>query len=154
MFESEPAIMRHYRPMHANEAGAAAQMHRRVSRAAWPWTPDMSTPASELQMYSETVFASGSVFGAYDDYRLLGFIATVPGWIEHFYVDTGAQRSGIGSALLAHAMAAADDLQLWTYQANTPARQLYESRGFVVAEITDGASLPEREPNVRYRWRR
>jgi GNAT superfamily N-acetyltransferase len=154
MLESEPAKMLLYRPMHVVEAEAAARLHRRVGRATWQWTPDLSTPAAELAMYRETVFARGTVVGAFDGAVLRGFVATIPGWIEHLYVDVDCQGLGMGSALLERAMTSADDLQLWTYQANTATRRFYERRGFVVAEMTDGASLAEREPNVRYRWQR
>ena len=154
MCESEPAIMLVYRRMHAAEAEAAAQLHRRVDRAAWPWTPDLSTPAAEIAMYRDTVFTGGAVIGAFGGDVLRGFIATIPGWIEHLYVDVDFQGLGIGSGLLEQAMSSADDLQLWTCQANTATRRFYQRHGFIVAELTDGASLAEREPNVRYRWHR
>lgn len=142
------------RRLRLDEAGVAARLHRAVGRAAWGWTPDLTTPAAELRMYRETVFATGEVTGAFEGDALCGFVATLPGWVEHLYIATNRQGRGIGSRLLAVAMTAQDDLQLWTYQANIATRRFYERHGFVAVEVTDGAALPEREPNVRYRWTR
>ena len=143
-----------YRRMQPDEADAAAALHRKVGRVAWHWTPDLTDPEQERQMYRETVFAHGEVWGAFEEETLIGFIATLPGWVEHLFVATERQGGGIGGELLDIAMNSQDDLQLWTYQANTLTRRFYESRGFRVAELSDGATLPEREPNVRYLWKR
>ena len=143
-----------YRRMRHDECDEAAQLHRLVGRDAWAWTPDLTTLEQEQAMYRDTVFAHCEVHGAFEGERLLGFIATLPGWIEHFYVATGRQREGIGTKLISIVMAAQSDLQLWTYQANQTTRRFYELHGFVVAEMTDGTALPEKEPNVRYHWQR
>jgi hypothetical protein len=45
-----------------------------------------------------------------------------------------------------------DGLMLWTFQRNARARQFYEARGFVAAELTDGSRNEEREPDALYRW--
>ena len=105
-------------------------------------------------MYRDVAFVAGMVVGAFDGDELIGFIATEPGWVEHLYVAIDRQGQGIGTALLRHAMEEQVDLQLWTYQANLATRKFYERHGFCVAETTDGQSLPEREPNVRYHWQK
>lgn len=108
----------------------------------------------ERAMYRDVAFVKGKAFGAFDGGELIGFIVTEPGWVEHLYVAIDRQGQGIGAALLRAAMAEQTDLQLWTYQANFATRKFYERHGFQVAEMTDGQSLPEREPNVRYHWQR
>ncbi len=45
-------------------------------------------------------------------------------------------------------------MQLWTFQRNARARRFYEARGFVPVEATDGSRNEEKEPDVRYLWRR
>jgi len=45
-------------------------------------------------------------------------------------------------------------LYLWTFQRNAPARRFYESRGFVMAEETDGAGNEAKEPDAPYLWTR
>ena len=69
------------------------------------------------------------------------------------YVLPDHQSRGVGGALLDVAMAEADELRLWTFQRNTPARAFYKSRGFVAIQQTDGAGNEEREPDVLYEWR-
>lgn len=105
-------------------------------------------------MYRDVVFRQGKVVGAFEGDELIGFIATEPGWIEHLYVAANRQGAGIGSVLLQGAMKEQAELQLWTYQANLATREFYERHGFTIAEMTDGSALPEREPNVRYHWKR
>lgn len=143
-----------YRPMQLEESDTAAALHRAVGRAAWSWTPDLTTPEMEREMYRNVAFVKGKVVGAFDGSELTGFIVTEPGWVEHLYVAVDQQGQGVGSALLGIAKAEQNDLQLWTYQANLATRKFYERHGFIVAEMTDGSAMPEREPNVRYRWRR
>jgi putative acetyltransferase len=85
---------------------------------------------------------------------LLGFIAFRAEWIDQFYVLPAAQGRGIGSALLDIAKIAHPRLQFWTFQRNLSARGFYESRGFTLAEETDGWGNEEREPDARYVWAR
>ena len=46
-----------------------------------------------------------------------------------------------------------DGLQLWTFQADGPARRFYLRHGFTEVERTDGSGNEEHEPDVRYTWR-
>lgn len=85
---------------------------------------------------------------------LVGHLALEPGWIEHLYVDPARHGEGIGGKLLGQAMREQDDLQLYTYTANTRARRLYEAAGFVAEEHGVDPEHGDRVPNVRYRWRR
>ena len=50
---------------------------------------------------------SGAVTVAELEGQVAGFVAAVTGWLEHLYVDPAAQGRGVGSALFAHAQAAA-----------------------------------------------
>ncbi len=81
--------------------------------------------------------------------RVAGFLARRGGEIDAFYVSAGARRTGIGSALLEAARAAASPLSLWTFQANEAALRFYTDRGFVEAERSDGCLNEERLPDIR-----
>ncbi|MEI9852191.1 MAG: GNAT family N-acetyltransferase [Sphingomonas sp.] len=85
---------------------------------------------------------------------LLGHVAWRPGWIDHLYVDPPYHSRGIGTLLLDAVKAEIDDIRLWTFQANLGARRFYARHGFVAEEFTDGSGNEERQPDVRYRWRR
>jgi GNAT superfamily N-acetyltransferase len=92
---------------------------------------------------------------AVDADRVVGMMALKPGWVEQLYIATDRIGEGIGHRLLDLAKDNADDeLQLWTFQVNDRARRFYERNGFEPVELTDGAGNEEREPDVRYLWRR
>ncbi len=105
------------------------------------WVRDTLLPGERVQV----AVAAG---------RIVGLLATTPGWVEQLYVDPLFQGRGVGTALLDLAKAAAPEgLQLWTFQVNAGARRFYERHGFAAAEFTDGSANEERTPDVRYLWR-
>ena len=69
------------------------------------------------------------------------------------YVRPGAQRGGVGRALLAKArQLSPTGLELHTHQHNDRARRFYETHGF--RAVAFGMSpAPENEPDVEYHWR-
>jgi ribosomal protein S18 acetylase RimI-like enzyme len=77
------------------------------------------------------------------------------GYLAALYVHPSASASGVGRALLDHALGALredgrDDVTLWVFTANTRARTLYERAGF----RADGATITNprwRTPQLRYR---
>ena len=119
-----------------------------------PWLAGLHTPDEDLRWVRDHLLAASQVYGAIEHGKLVGFIAFREGWIDQLYVLPEAQGRGVGTALLAVATAAWPDLSLWTFQRNTGARRFYERHGFVAVEETDGADNEEKEPDVRYRWRR
>lgn len=85
---------------------------------------------------------------------LLGLIvveATPEGWlISRLAIDPRHLRRGVARALLRHVVArhGAEGLRVSTGEANSPARGLYESEGFVIE--TRGPA-PDGTPLARYR---
>ena len=75
------------------------------------------------------------------------------GWIEQLYLDPAWMGRGLGDRFVQLAkQRLPSGVQLWTFQANEPARRFYERHGFVAEELTDGAGNEERAPDVRYHW--
>jgi len=142
------------RALVAGETDAAAAIHRRGMATIACFDLDRHTPEEDRAYYRDDVFPDCEILGAFVNRVLLGHVAWRPGWIEHFYVDPSRQSAGIGTRLLAGVQAQQDDIQLWTFQANSGARRFYERHGFVAEQFTDGADNEEHEPDVRYRWRR
>ncbi|MEQ8656918.1 MAG: GNAT family N-acetyltransferase [Hyphomicrobiales bacterium] len=92
-----------------------------------------------------------------NDGHLAGFIsfARKPGEaigeISHLFVHPDHQGKGLGPRLLDDAITRhGPPLHLWVFEANTRARALYESRGFVVTDRTDGSGNDEKLPDMRY----
>src|SRR5262245_14497293 len=132
---------------------AAAMVRRPTFHHAFPWLPELHTPEEDRWFFRERLFPTCEVWGA-EGPGLVGIIAFSKGWINQLYVLPTAQRRGIGTALLDVARSKLARLELWTFQRNAPARQFYESRGFVLIEETDGSHNEEREPDARYLWSR
>ena len=138
-------------PEHADEA---AQVMRASFNERLPWLADIHTPDEDRQFFRGHVFPTNQVHGAFGDGRLVGFIAFRQDWIDHLYVLPEAQGRGVGAALLQVAQSGWPQLSLWTFQRNTAARRFYERHGFIPVEETDGRLNEEREPDIRYLWRR
>lgn len=105
------------------------------------WIREHLVPATECWVAVEA--ADGA------EGRVVGMMALAPGWVEQLYVHPAYQGRGVGSELLAVALARDEPLQLWTFQVNTRARAFYARHGFREVELTDGATNEEREPDVR-----
>ena len=83
-----------------------------------------------------------------------GFLARIGGKVDAVYLAPDARRQGLGRGLLGEVMAAEPLVQLWTFQANKPARASYRTLGFVETEQTTGTGNKEHLPDVRLEWRR
>jgi len=133
---------------------AAARVHRAAFDHALPWLKGLHTPDEDRWFYRERMFATCTLWGAFDADAMTGVIAFRGDWVEQLYVLPSEQACGIGSALLDIARQQSDRLQLWTFQRNAIARRFYEARGFVLVERTDGSRNEEREPDARHLWTR
>ena len=96
----------------------------------------------------------GSVWVARRKGGIVGFLALDGDHVDQLYLRPGFYRAGIGSRLLAVAMAASPEgLNLYTFQCNARARAFYEAHGFQTLRFGDGSETEEGEPDVLYAWR-
>ena len=142
------------RQLELADMDAAALVHRTPLDRALPWLAGFHTPEEDRRFFSNHVFRTCTVWGAFEHGVMTGMIAFHQDWIDQLYVLPEAQRRGIGTQLLQVAQQTFDRLQLWTFQRNTQARRFYEARGFALVEETDGARNEEKEPDARYLWSR
>ncbi len=136
-----------------DDAAAAADLHRRAGALIPGYDTSIHTPEEDLAFHRDQVIPGGDCWGAFDGELMLGFIALLPGWIDHLYVEPELHRCGIGSQLLAFAQARQDELRLYTFQSNANARAFYERHGFMIEELTDGERNDEKMPDITYLWR-
>lgn len=116
-----------------------------------PWLPDLHSPAEDVAFFMREIPTSIGWIAADGD-RVVGFALTRDGWLNHLFVDTPEQGRGIGTELLAAAVAGiGPGMRLWAFQRNERARTFYARHGFVEAELTDGAGNEEKEPDVLLR---
>ena len=142
------------RRLRLEQSDLAAAIHRSAGALIPGYVTLDRTPESFRDFYREEVMPKVEVWGAFDGAKLLGFLALLPGWIDHLSVDPDHHRQGIGSALVRLAQEQQDELRLYTFQANANARRLYERHGFVVEELTGGERNEKQMPDVTYLWRR
>jgi GNAT superfamily N-acetyltransferase len=119
-----------------------------------PWLAGRHTPEEDRWYFREQVFRACEVWGALNGTAMTGVIAFREGWIDQLYVLPGAQGRGIGTTLLGVARSTFSLLQLRTFQRNLKARRFYESRGFTLVDVSDGAENDEGEPDALYAWLR
>lgn len=127
-----------------------------LHRAAVALIPGYDTTlhsAEEFSVfYRDEVFPKHGLWGAFEGKKLRGFIAMLPGWIDHLYVDPAMHRIGIGSGLIKLAQCEQSQLRLYTFQSNVNAQAFYEKHGFVIEKLTDGERNEEKMPDMMYRW--
>jgi ribosomal protein S18 acetylase RimI-like enzyme len=87
--------------------------------------------------------------------ELLGFATCTPTFLDSLYIRPDLKGQGIGSLLLDVVEAThPDGYELWVFESNVGARRLYERRGLVEVERTDGSGNEEKSPDIRMAWRR
>lgn len=145
--------MTELRLLTSRDAAAAADLHRRAGALIPGYDTSIHTPEEDLAFHRDKVIPSGDSWGMFAGQRMLGFIALLPGWIDHLYVEPKLLRRGIGSQLVAFAQARQRELRLYTFQSNARARAFYERHGFGIEEMTDGARNEEKMPDITYLWR-
>lgn len=141
-----------FQPVDASEYKRAAKIHRTAGALIPGYDQSLHDEAEFEAFYLEKVMVDCRLQGAYLDGQLVGFVALLPGWIDHLYVDPPFHKLGIGGELVKFAQNEQDELRLYTFQANLNARRLYEKHGFVIEELTDGQRNEEKMPDVTYFW--
>ena len=127
-----------------------------ASRAAFiPYAPMAHSPSEVRQWVRHTLIPGGGVTVACVSGAVIGVLAASESegvaWIDQLYVSPGFVGKGVGSLLLAHALATlARPVRLYTFQANAGARRFYERHGFSAIEFTDGSANEERCPDVLF----
>lgn len=122
-------------------------------RISLSFLPELHTHEDDLRFFAERFLPANAVWVADQEDRVVGYIGFDADWINHLYLLPEAQGQGIGPQLLALALADGRTRRLWTFQQNARARRFYETRGFVLVELTDGAGNEEKTPDALYEWR-
>ena len=123
-----------------------------MSRRLLTFLPDLHSVAEDQTHIRDHVLVDYRVTVAERDGAIVGFMAELDGWIEHFYMDAAHLRSGIGSVLIADAKARNESLELWCFADNLRGRAFYEKHGFVAVKFTDGSANEAKAPDILYRW--
>lgn len=130
------------------DARAIATIHRCAA-----FLPPAHLPEDDLRFVREQLMRENQVWVAEIDGDVVGYIAFDDDWVRHLFVHPAHQGRGYGRTLLDHVTADGRERQLWTFEKNARARRLYEDRGWLLVELTDGVGNEARESEVRYLWR-
>lgn len=137
----------------AGDAEAVARVHTKSRAEAMPWLAVVHGEAETVAYFRDVVLARGDAWVATDGDAVLGFAAVADGILEHLYVVPGAQRRGVGSALLARAKESCPGgFRFYVFQRNDEARRFYERHGCRLVSTADGRDNEEREPDALYAW--
>ena len=136
------------------DAPAAAAIHRAAGALIPDYDTSLHSAEEYVAFYRDNVMPKDELWGAFEGDVLRGFIALLPGWIDHLYVAPASHRRGIGTSLLQSAQAIQSELRLYTFQSNKNARSFYERHGFLIEEMTNGERNEEKMPDTTYRWSR
>ncbi len=143
------------RPARAADATAVAEVLILSRRELMPFAPAAHGDEDIRDWVAATLVPSGGVTVAEFEGRVVGVLAVSmqpqASWIEQLYVHPAHVGAGIGSALLAQALALLPrPLRLFTFQANLGPRAFYERHGFAAIAFSDGQGNEERCPDVLY----
>ena len=133
-------------------APAVAAIHRAAGALIPDYDTSLHSAEEYVAFYRDAVMQKDQLWGAFEGGVLQGFIALLPGWVDHLYVAPALHRRGIGTSLLQLAQEAQAELRLYTFQSNKNARAFYERHGFLIEEMTNGEWNEEKMPDITYRW--
>jgi GNAT superfamily N-acetyltransferase len=143
------------RPYQPTDLAEVVSMWRASSRAAFPYVEviQLYTLENYTDYFRDVIAPECEVWLAIDGDQIAGLLALRDNLIDQLFVRLGAQRQGIGGALLAKARERfPDGLRAYTFQKNSPARAFFEKHGFEI--VRAGLSPPpENEPDLEYAWR-
>jgi len=139
----------------ASDAARVAEILLASRRTFLPYAPLAHTDVEVHAWVRVTLSPAGGVTVALIDDAPVGVLATArdefASWITQLYVAPQFVGLGIGTRLLAHALAILPrPVRLYTFQQNDRARHFYERHGFRAITFTDGSANEERCPDVLY----
>ena len=141
-----------------DDAARVAELLIDTRQQFMPYAPSPHSAASIHAWVAAVLVPSGAVVLAQIDGRVLGMMANnvdeAHSWITQMAVDPKNVGTGIGSALLAHALATLRrPVRLYTFAQNSGARRFYERAGFTAIAFSSGQTNEEQCPDVLYELR-
>ena len=136
----------------AEDAPAVADLYTAARVHAVPQMPPALHTNAEDRAYVARRMSEDdvTVWVAEQDGEILGFAHCTPTFLDGLYILPERKGQGIGSLLLDVVDAThPDGYELWVFESNIGARRLYERRGLVEVERTDGAGNEEKAPDIR-----
>jgi len=144
------------RPARSEDAPGIAEVYLASFAASYAF-PRAHSDAETRGWITEVLLATREVWvaTARPGEPVVAMMALTADMIDQLYVAPGWTGQGIGSRLIGLAQSRRPNgLDLYTFQVNRSARRFYQRHGFVELALGDGSDNEERQPDVRYAWRR
>lgn len=139
----------------SSDEAALIEMWHETKVLAYPYlrSEQSYTVETDTAFFREHIAPRCEIWLAESDAGIVGFLALDGRYLDRLYVHPGAQRSGVGTALLEKAKELSPQgIELHTHQQNVSACVFYEEQGFRAVRFgTSGP--PECAPDVEYAWR-
>lgn len=138
-----------------DDAAPVAEVMLASRKAFLAFAPSPHTDDKVCAWVRDVLLPSEEVTVAVVECKVVGVLALKRAegvsWLTQLYLHPLYAAQGIGSKLLAYAVATARfPIRLYTFQQNAGARRFYERSGFVPLRFTDGSANEERCPDVLY----
>jgi GNAT superfamily N-acetyltransferase len=136
----------------ADDGPVIARVYTASRLDSHPQMPSaVHTPEEDIAFYSRRITDHDvTVWVAETGGEIVGFALCTPTFLDGLYIRPDHKGEGIGSLLLDVVDAThPDGYELWVFESNVGARRLYERRGLVEVERTDGAGNEEKAPDIR-----
>jgi putative acetyltransferase len=119
-----------YRQILESDVAAITRIHRRACLIAYKFM-DWSHTEDEVREWYAGKFWEWDWGLVAEDITVVGFVATMGAHLDQLFVDPDCQGLGIGTSLLTAALKKAPPVAtLMVFEEASPARRLYEKRGF------------------------
>jgi GNAT superfamily N-acetyltransferase len=143
------------RAAQVSDAERVAEVLIASREAFMPFAPSVHTESQVRKWVRDVLLPCTRTTVAVVSDSVVGVVAVSEkegqGWVEQLYIHPAHIGQGIGSALLAHAVATTPGpIRLYTFQQNARSRKFYERHGFVAVEFSDGSTNEEKCPDVLY----
>ena len=147
-------IMIEIRKAEAKDIPEVAAVFIASQADALPYVAKLHTPEETFRFIADNVFASCEVWVATEVGRIIGMMAINRSHIDHFYLQPGFYRRGIGTKLLNHAKRCRPlGLTLYAFQENVRACTFYRNHGFRELERGDGSDNEAARPDILFEWK-
>ncbi len=147
--------MQQIRPFEPADEDLVAEVWHRSGQAEYTYLPTWQafTLDKARTVFRKYILPECELWVGIESGHIVAYLAMNGSTVDRLYVDPPAQGKGWGSRLIEFAKKLnPEGLELYTHQANTRARALYERDGFVAVRF--GISPPpESAPDVEYHWR-
>lgn len=141
------------RPAGRRDCATVLRIWREGSRAGHPFLTEADLDTQEAIIAERHLGVADITIAEVGEHRC-GFIALLGGYVGALFVDPRWHGRGVGTALMQHVQAGAQQLELGVYEANARARMFYARMGFTSAGRTDADDEGRPHPVLHLRWSR